>query len=352
MGLISKITIVSNRLPVTLTEGGIEKSSGGLVSAMEGVDLQDCQVSWLGWPGRDVPEVERAEMTRKLQVEHGCTPVFLPDQLAKDHYEGLSNSSLWPLLHYMPTYFQYRMEWWEAYQTVNALFAEEILRTTGEDETIWVHDYQLMLLPRLLWQARPSLRIGFFLHTPFPSYDIFRCHPNREALLTGLLGADMIGFHTFGYLRNFRSTVLRLLGIDSNMTTVRHEGHTCVLGVHPIGIDAGRFEREMKTQVFQEHCTASTAAYTGKRLVLSVERLDYTKGIVHRLDAIELFLSRLSPPERDTIHFLGSALARLEAKIALRLLLQRLPNLRLLGAGERVIPFMYWGRTKLPVAWK
>ncbi|HEY7120618.1 MAG TPA: trehalose-6-phosphate synthase, partial [Tepidisphaeraceae bacterium] len=228
------LTIVSNRLPITLTDRGAERSTGGLVSALDGVGIEEYATTWLGWPGRDVPAERRAAVTQALAGEHRCAPVFVPTELARDHYEGLSNSSIWPLVHSMPTYFRYRAEWWEAYRTVNQSFADRILDTAAEGELIWIHDYHLMLLPRLLKQARPSLRIGFFLHTPFPSSDTFRCHPNREELLCGVLGADVIGFHTFGYLRHFRSTVLRLLGVESEMTAVRHEGHTAVLGVYPV----------------------------------------------------------------------------------------------------------------------
>jgi trehalose 6-phosphate synthase/phosphatase len=160
-----------------------------------------------------------------------------------------------------------------------------------------------MLLPRLLKRARPSLRIGFFLHTPFPSYDIIRCHPNREELLTGVLGADLVGFHTFGYLRHFRSAVLRVLDVETEMTAIRHDGHTSALGVFPIGISVRRFEEELRGPRFRDQRTATAAAHAGKRVILSVERLDYTKGIVRRLDAIELFLSRLSGQERDAVRF-------------------------------------------------
>ncbi len=304
--MTSTLTIVSNRLPVTISaDGTVTRSSGGLVSALAGVRPEGFDtVRWLGWPGCDATPHERAALTAALDRDHGCSPVFLDEDVARDHYEGLSNSSLWPLLHSMPTMFQYRGAWWEAYRQVNESFAERVLDTSSDDGLVWVHDYHLMLLPRLLRQARPSLRIGFFLHTPFPSGDVFRCHPHRETLLAGLLGADLVGFHTFGYLRHFRATVLRLLGVDSEMASVRYDGHTTSLGVHPIGIDAARFEREMSGDGFKECCRASAQAYAGKQLVLSVERLDYTKGIVRRLDAIELFLSELAPAERDRVHFL------------------------------------------------
>jgi len=294
---------VSNRLPVTLTAAGVEASSGGLVSALEGVGTGAYETAWIGWPGGDVVPHRRTAVTAQLRG-HGCTPVFLPETLAHEHYEGLSNSSLWPLLHSMPTYFEYKAGWWDAYRAVNEQFAEQVLSTARDGDRVWVHDYQLMLLPRLLRQARPDLRVGFFLHTPFPSHDVFRCHPNREDLLAGVLGADLVGFHTFGYLRHFRSAVLRVLGVESEMTAVRYDGHTASLGVFPIGINARRFERELETDAFRACCAATSASHAGKRVVLSVERLDYTKGVVRRLDAIEQYLGGLTEAERDGVQFL------------------------------------------------
>jgi trehalose 6-phosphate synthase/phosphatase len=301
----NELIIVSNRLPVTIAvDGATQKSSGGLVSALAGVAPDEYAMRWLGWPGREVAQGEQATVAAALEREQGCTPVFLPESLARDFYEGFANSSLWPLLHGLPTYFQYRSQWWDAYRRANEQFAERICASATAGSLVWVHDYQLMLLPRMLKQSRPDLRVGFFLHTPFPSYDVFRCHPDREALLTGVLGADLIGFHTFGYLRHLRSNVLRLLGTESDISSVEYDGHRSELGVYPIGIDAAGFERTLRTDAFRERCAASAASYAGKRLILSVERLDYTKGIVRRLDAIDLFLSRLTPAERDTVQFL------------------------------------------------
>src|SRR5688572_20614084 len=154
----STLTIVSNRLPVTIAaDAAIERSAGGLVSALEGVRPEGFDaVRWLGWPGRDVAPAERESIAAALDREHRCSPVFVNDKLARDHYEGLSNSSLWPLLHSMPTMFQYRGEWWDAYQQVNQAFADRILDSSSDGGLVWVHDYQLMLLPHLLKQAKPS----------------------------------------------------------------------------------------------------------------------------------------------------------------------------------------------------
>ena len=298
-----ELFIVSNRLPVTVTASGVERSSGGLVAALEGMKA-DRPMTWLGWPGKDVPEGEREAFAELLRREHGCEPVFVSDELAREHYEGFSNSSIWPIFHYLPTNFRYRSGWYEAYRQVNQLFADRILERAEDGDLVWVHDYQLMLLPRMLKLARPGVRVGFFLHTPFPSYDVFRCLPHREELLRGVLGSDLVGFHTFGYLRHFRSNVLRLLGHQSEITTVRHEGRSTSLGVYPIGINAARFDRELDGAEFRERLATTAGAYRGKRVILSVERLDYTKGILRRLEAIEVFLSRLDNSGRETVKFI------------------------------------------------
>nr|MBA2706328.1 bifunctional alpha,alpha-trehalose-phosphate synthase (UDP-forming)/trehalose-phosphatase [Gemmatimonadaceae bacterium] len=179
-----------------------------------------------------------------------------------------------------------------------------VLSGAKEGDFVWVHDYQLMLLPAMLREAMPSLKIGFFLHTPFPSFEVFRCHPNRRELVSGLLGADLVGFHTFGYVRHFRSSVLRLLGLEAEMMRIRHDGRETWLGVYPIGINAGKITQELGTPEFQQQLSKTAAAHEGIQIVMSVERLDYTKGVVHRLDAIDLFLSKLPAEKRDRVKFI------------------------------------------------
>jgi trehalose 6-phosphate synthase/phosphatase len=298
----SNLIIVSNRLPVTVAET-ISKSSGGLVAALEGLSSDQFELKWIGWPGNLVEEERKEEIARLLTEEHGCIPVFLSDEEAAGHYEGFSNSSLWPLLHYMPNYMRYDPAWWELYREVNQRFADKVLELAKPGDLVWVHDYQLMLVPAMLHQAMPELKIGFFLHTPFPSFETFRCHPKRRELIGGMLGADLIGFHTFGYLRHFRSTVLRLLGIESEITRIRMEGgHSAALGVFPIGINAQKFAATLELPEFKQRLAEMRAADADKRIVLSVERMDYTKGILHRIEAIERFLETLE--DRDAIKFI------------------------------------------------
>ena len=294
---------VSNRLPITIEGDDIKKSSGGLVAALEGLSDQEYAAKWIGWPGGVVDPAKQAEITRRLVEEQGCTPVFLTGEEAEAHYEGFSNSSVWPLLHYMPDYLRYEPDWWEAYVNINQRFADKVLATAPDDALVWVHDYQLLLVPAMLRAARPKLKIGFFLHTPFPAYDVFRCHPRRRELVEGMLGADVLGFHTFGYLRHFRSAVLRLLGVEADITHVRTaDGRKAALGVYPIGIHARKFDETLDQPEHRARQEKFRQTFQGKRIVLSVERMDYTKGILHRLKVVDYYLEGLE--DRDGIKFI------------------------------------------------
>lgn len=294
---------VSNRLPVTIDGDEVKKSSGGLVSALEGIAGDRQSSKWIGWPGSVVEDPQRrAELERKLVDEWGDFPVFLSEPEIEGFYHGFSNSSLWPLLHWMPGKFRYQRDWWEQYLAINERFADTVLAVAEEGDTVWVHDYHLMLLPEMLKQRMAGLKVGFFLHTPFPPPEVFACQPKRRELLEGLLGADQVGFHTFRYLRNFRSALLRLLGIDSDATHIRREGHATHLGVYPIGINAPKFDQTLDSPEFKNELDILQTAHAGKRIVFSVERMDYTKGIPQRLDAIDLFLE--SCEDRENVRFI------------------------------------------------
>ncbi len=287
----TKLINVSNRLPVTITDDKITKSSGGLVAALEGLSAEQYEIQWIGWPGGVADPARLEEVERQLTEEYGCLPVFLSAEEAEAHYEGFSNSSVWPLLHYMPDYLRYETSWWEEYRRVNQKFADKILSIAKEGDIVWVHDYQLLLLPTMLRQASPGLRIGFFLHTPFPAYEVFRCHPRRNELIEGMLGADLLGFHTFGYLRHFRAAASRLLGLETEITRVRcADGRLASLGVYPIGINARKFDETLDQPEHKERQEKFRRTFQDKQIVLSVERMDYTKGILHRLEAVDCFL--------------------------------------------------------------
>jgi trehalose 6-phosphate synthase/phosphatase len=294
------LIIVSNRLPVTVGDT-ITKSSGGLISSMENIQ-RDRDVKWIGWSGGHPRSASRRrEIAEELEQRFNYIPLyFKPDEVQR-YYTGFSNSSLWPLLHYLPSYAQYERSWYEEYVRINHRFAEQVAATAAQGTPVWVHDYHLMLLPAILRRMRPDLSIGFFLHTPFPSYEVFRCHPNRRELLEGVLGADLIGFQTTGYLRHFRSTALRLLGVESEINTLMLPSHSVGLGVYPISIPIDKFEQEMQSADYHRYFEEYRRAYAGKKVVLNVERLDYTKGVPRRLDAIARFLAET---ERNDVVFI------------------------------------------------
>jgi trehalose 6-phosphate synthase/phosphatase len=318
---------VSNRLPVAVKDGELIKSSGGLVAALEGLPKGHYEQKWIGWPGAEITDPkEQKQIGRKLVDEYGCIPVFLGKEEAAGFYEGFSNSSIWPLLHYLPNYLRYEPEWWEDYRKVNQTFADKVLETANDGDLVWVHDYQLMLLPALLRAKAPNLRIGFFLHTPFPAPQVFRFHPRCRELVAGMLGANRIGFHAFNYLRHFSDAVRRLLRIETNLTQVSRDGNTTALGVYPIGINASKFEQTMDSKEFRQRRDEFRHAHEGKRLVISVERMDYTKGILHRLEAIDDFLAKweqidnvrfifVSVPSREGIEEYQHLLEEVESRI-------------------------------------
>ncbi|MBV8275620.1 MAG: trehalose-6-phosphate synthase, partial [Verrucomicrobia bacterium] len=325
--MANTVISVSNRLPVAIKNGELTKSSGGLVAALEGLPKEHYEQKWIGWPGAEITDKkEQKQIGRKLADEYGCIPVFLGKEEAAGFYEGFSNSSIWPLLHYLPNYLRYEPEWWEDYRKVNQTFANKVLEIAKDGDLVWVHDYQLMLLPAILRAEAPNLRIGFFLHTPFPAPQVFRFHPCCRELVAGMLGANRIGFHAFNYLRHFSGAVRRLLRIETELTQISRDGHTTALGVYPIGINASKFEETMDSEEFRQRRDEFRRAHEGKRLVISVERMDYTKGIPHRLEAIDDFLTKweqidkirfifVSVPSRENIEEYQHLVEEVESRI-------------------------------------
>jgi trehalose 6-phosphate synthase/phosphatase len=217
--------------------------------------------------------------------------VFLSAQAIQRFYDGFSNRALWPLFHSFQSYFLYNEEEWEAYVNANQVFCDAVLQEAHSQDLIWVHDYHLFLLPGMLRQHLPEARIGFFLHTPFPPSEMFRVLPCREALLRGLLGADLIGFQTFSYMQNFLWSVYRVLGIDTETGCLPYGGRQVSFEVHPIGINPQQFlqaiHHDSATVGELERLNSSIGS---RKLILGMDRLDYSKGIPARLRAYKRFL--------------------------------------------------------------
>ncbi len=290
---MSRLLIVANRLPVTVnaTEGGIEvlRSSGGLATGLMRPHEQSDGL-WIGWSG--APENLDPDQQARLDQELAAmrlVAVPLSSDLVTRFYEGFSNGVLWPLFHYLLDQIPLQVGDWDGYVEANEAFAEVVAEQYRPGDMIWVHDYQLFLLPGLLRERLPGARIGFFLHIPFPSEELFRTLPSRDRLLQGILGADLVGFHTPAYLRHFATSLIDILGHSVEIDRVQLPGREVRLGVFPMGVDAQSFADVAADPAVEAE--AEVIRGDGSvRILVGVDRLDYTKGIPRRLLAYERML--------------------------------------------------------------
>lgn len=304
MDMTSRKVIVSQRLPV-VSGGpgkGLVRTAGGLSSSMAGIH-DPAKSVWIGYPG--VIEGD-SDGTQELLLQQGYVPVEISPLEMADYYDGVSNGILWPLFHYLIHQLPFNTAGWRTYRAVNARFAEEVLKHYRPGDQIWVHDYHLMLVPGILRESLPEAQIGFFLHIPFPSSEIFRVLPWRDEVLRGMLGADLIGFHTLSYLRHFCSSLVRILGMEPQVDCVQHEERVVHLGAFPITIDVQAFAERARRPAVVEAASRLRAQQAESFLALGVDRLDYTKGIPRRLLAIERFFDTY-PSYRGRLRFLQIA---------------------------------------------
>lgn len=314
---MKKIIIVSNRLPVELKIENdkitFKQSVGGLTTGLSSVHPKDHNlwVGWLGIPEQEIPGSSLKDDLMDEVIRKDYIPIFLTEEEIDSYYYGYSNDIIWPLFHYFPEYAKFNSYYWSGYKKVNEKFAREILNYTDENDTVWVHDYHLMLLPAMLKTQQSHLNIGFFLHIPFPTYEVFRMLPSRVEILKGLLGTNLIGFHTSEYQQYFIESVSRLLPCEIHGNEIIYEGHKTVVEVFPMGIDADEFENEAHLQKEQEIKPQSIKAeikeYTKHspqvRFIISIDRLDYSKGIVNRLEAFDYFLEN-NPHYKEQVKLL------------------------------------------------
>lgn len=300
---MSKFFIISNRLPVNISKEGeeftITPSVGGLATGMKSF-YKSYDSKWIGWPGLDNSEldVKDKEVITKKLVEEKCAPVFLDKEDMDGYYYGFSNKTIWPLFHYFNQYVEYDENMWEAYERVNEKFAEAALEHINDGDMVWVHDYHLLLLPELIRRERKNVSIGFFLHIPFPSFEVFRLLPWRERILRGMLGSDLLGFHTYDYERHFLSSVRRLLGLETVFNQISVDKRIAKVDAFPMGIDYKKFkdtalklDKTKNNTAMQKEFADYFAKSQGKKLILSMDRLDYSKGISNRLRAFSKFLA-------------------------------------------------------------
>ncbi|MBN1479291.1 bifunctional alpha,alpha-trehalose-phosphate synthase (UDP-forming)/trehalose-phosphatase [candidate division KSB1 bacterium] len=302
---MSKIIIVSNRLPISISkrEGKLlfRRSSGGLATGVSSIHKSK-ETLWIGWPGLISSSQEKANITKELRPRK-LVPVFLTQKKIEKYYEGFSNRTIWPLFHYFSEHVYYDESLWRAYENVNHIFAEQVLNFYDKGDMIWVHDYQLMLVPSILRDRYPEASVGFFLHIPFPSFEIFRTLPWRQQILDGLLGADLIGFHTFDYARHFLSSILRLKGLEQEMQTVYYNNRYIRIDSFPMGIDYKKYAAASQSHAVQKYLDRFIDPKRNRKIIVSIDRLDYSKGLVQRLEAFQLFLEN-NPEYHGKVEFI------------------------------------------------
>jgi trehalose 6-phosphate synthase/phosphatase len=301
---MARLIIASNRLPIKISKDDndmqVTPSAGGLATGLKSYHKGHNSV-WIGWPGIIPENDSEIEKVKSLLEKEQCLPVFLNEQQIANYYGGFSNATLWPLFHYFGEFTEFNDTYWEAYYKVNELFAKTIIKNAKQNDTVWVHDYQLLLVPNMLREKRPDLNIGFFLHIPFPSYELIRILPWREKIIEGMLGANLLGFHTYDYARHFISSVKRLLGHDVEFNQIKLENRLVFIDVFPMGIDYEKFEKkalEVQSKPIQERSKEHQdidrflMEKPNRKIILSIDRLDYTKGIPQRLKAFRYFLNK------------------------------------------------------------
>ncbi|MCR6481534.1 trehalose-6-phosphate synthase [Amycolatopsis sp. OK19-0408] len=315
--------VVANRLPVDLerTTDGERRwtaSPGGLVSALEPF-LRSRKGAWVGWPG--IPDVDVEEFDDDGLVLH---PVSLSADEVRDYYEGFSNATLWPLYHDVVERPVFDRVWWNSYVKVNRRFAKASAEVAAQGATVWIQDYQLQLVPAMLRELRPDLRIGFFLHIPFPPVELFMQMPWRAAIIRGLTGADLVGFHRPGGAQNFLWLCRQLIGLESTRGavgvrsrpgTMQVGDRTVRVGAFPISIDATGLDALARTKGVQERAAQLRRDLGNpKTVLLGVDRLDYTKGIDLRLQALHELLheGRLQPDDVTFVQLATPSRERVE----------------------------------------
>jgi len=291
-----RLLVVSNRLPYTVrvSNGQVDlaPSTGGLATGMRPL-LERGLATWVGWPGLSLEDVKDVEgLSRALRVR-GIVSVWLSREEVENYYEGFCNSTLWPLFHYFPERAIYNPTYWDWYVRVNERFAEAVASVYRPGDLIWVHDYHLMLVPAILRRKLGfDAPIGFFLHIPFPSYEVFRALPWREELLRGVLGSDLVGFHTFDYVNHFLESVRRILGLEHSLGTLEFEGRLVKVDAFPMGIDVESIRSRAQSEAVVKVVEELRRRLGDVQVVFSIDRLDYTKGLPERLMAFRRLLEK------------------------------------------------------------
>ena len=316
------LILVSNRLPVTVRQDGgvmsLQQSGGGLATGLRGARQKRGGI-WIGWPGEVPGTQNRSEIDRQLS-EISAVPVYLTRSEQRAFYEDFSNAAIWPVFHDLIEQLPQDIVGWDTYQEVNRKFTDAILAHYHEGDIIWIHDYHLMLAPQMVREALPRALIGFFLHIPFPAPEVFRVLPQRQELLAGLLGADLIGFHTRTYANSFLASAGPLLGLRTSSTGLHSARRNIRVGAFPMGIDSAAWQTRARSTAVAKEVLALMQDAGKRKIVLGIDRMDYTKGLPRRIHAIERLLQS-EPAIADRVRFIQIAFPsreRIESYAGLR----------------------------------
>ncbi|MFW6118232.1 MAG: bifunctional alpha,alpha-trehalose-phosphate synthase (UDP-forming)/trehalose-phosphatase [Chloroflexota bacterium] len=304
---MQRLLIVSNRLPLTIQERKgdlhVEPSVGGLATGLRSW-YKSSHSLWIGWAGIGRKQIKRETDIMERLLAENCHPVSLSQHDVEAYYHGMCNRTIWPLFHYFPLYAEYSEDFWQAYERVNTAFANVVSGIARPNDIIWIHDYHLMLLPKLLRERLPKATMGFFLHIPFPSFEIFRLLPWRKQILEGLLGANLVGFHTYDYTAHFLDSVHRLLAYEVSLEHITVADRVVRAEAFPMGINYEQYSSAAQDTRVQAQRKRFHKKLGGFRVILSVDRLDYTKGIPQRLEAFNVFLDKNPKFKRKVIFVL------------------------------------------------
>ena len=293
---MGRLVIVSNRLPVTISEKkgklNVRPSTGGLATGLNSLSNK-YEVIWVGWPGMAVNKPSQKTAIRKILKGLSMYPVFIDSSKFNNFYGGFSNSTLWPLFHYFQQFTEFVSRTWNDYADVNEIFAGDVAKIAKSGDIFWVQDYQLMLVPQMLRDRFPEAIIGYFHHIPFPSYELIRTLPWRDALMRGVLGADLVGFHTYDYVRHFASATSRILNYDDHyLGRIRLQNRVVDIDSFPMGIDYEKFANAVNDPDTLKEIGRYKKEIKDVQIILNIDRLDYSKAIPQRLRAFDLFLTK------------------------------------------------------------
>jgi trehalose 6-phosphate synthase/phosphatase len=270
----------------------LQRAVGGVVTGLDSF-YKTRDSLWIGWPGvsKDRVSRRRNSLSKRFEAER-CHPVWLSKDDIDKFYRGFSNKTIWPLFHYFPLYTRYDDKWWDSYKRVNRSFCDAVITAARPEDIIWVHDYHLMLLPLLLREKLPDAQVGFFLHIPFPSSELFRLLPGREEILEGMLGSDLLGFHTHDYVHHFLNSVRRILGYEHALGQITFGNRVVRADTFPMGIDYRKFASAVRSPEVGKAIRRIREKVGDRKIILSIDRLDYTKGILPRIEVFDRFLDR------------------------------------------------------------